>query len=28
LDSHLSSHYMRYLCSGGVVFASKLSQKK
>ena len=22
------SHYMRYLCSGGVVFASKLSQKK
>jgi SAM-dependent methyltransferase len=28
LDSHLSSHYMRYLCSGGVVFASKLSQEK
>jgi hypothetical protein len=28
LDSHLSSHYMRYLCSGGVVFASKLSPEK
>ena len=28
LDSHLSNDYTRYLCSGGVVFASKLSQKK
>ena len=28
LDSHLSNHYMRYLCSGGVVFASKLSPEK
>ena len=28
LDSYLSSHYMRYLCSGGVVVASRLSQEK
>ena len=28
LDSHLANHYTRYLCSGGVVFASRLSQKE
>ena len=28
LDSHLSNYYTRYLCSGGVVFASKVSQEK
>ena len=28
LDSHLSNYYTRYLCSGGVVFASKLSKEK
>ena len=28
LDSYLSNHYTRYLCSGGVVFASKISQEE